>query len=250
MKSVHTTILTTLTSMPLVWAASVFAADVASAPPETSISQNGWSAVIDLINLARNWLFGILLAVIVVFILLAAFNFLTSGGSDEKVKKAKGMLRNAVIALVVGLLCGSIILVVTAFFDASTGNQSNNPNVPQYGPSAPGGKCVTDSDCGLGYYCDNKTLQSTYTCLPVASNNSGPQKKANGSSCTSGNECSSGYCNQQGVCANSLPTPPPTLLTDGSLCTQNYECLSGYCACISGNNNCAFTGKSYCAERQ
>ncbi len=235
--------------MPLVWAASVFAADVASGPPQTSISQNGWSAVIDLINLARNWLFGILLAVVVVFILLAAFNFLTAGGSDEKVKKAKGMLRNAVIALVVGLLCGSIILVVTAFFDASSGTQSNTPNTPQYGPSAPGGKCVTDSDCGLGYYCDNKTLQSTYTCLPVVPNNLN-QKKANGSSCTSGSECLSGYCSQQNVCASSLPTPPPTLLTDGSQCAENYECLSGYCACVSGNNNCAFTGKSYCAERQ
>ncbi len=122
--------------MPLVWAASVFAADVASGPPQTSISQNGWSAVIDLINLARNWLFGILLAVVVVFILLAAFNFLTSGGSDEKVKKAKGMLRNAVIALVVGLLCGSIILVVTAFFDASSGNQNTSSNL-----------CRTDADC-------------------------------------------------------------------------------------------------------
>lgn len=148
-KSVRRTILIAFTSMPLAWAASVFAASIASGPPETSISKNGWSAVIDAINLARNWIFGILLAIVVVFILIGAFQILTAGGDDNKVKKGKNVIRNAVIALVIGVLCGSIVLLVTSFFDAATG--SNPPNDSTGGNI--GSPCTANVDCKLGLVC-------------------------------------------------------------------------------------------------
>ncbi len=61
-----------------------------------------------------NWLFGFLLVIAVAFIVYAAFLFLTSGGSEEKVVKARRFVFYAVIALVVGALSKTIVAIVKA----------------------------------------------------------------------------------------------------------------------------------------
>lgn len=86
-------------------------------PPETVVSKKGAEGIMDLIDLATQWLFGALLVVAVIFIILAAYHFLFSGGEAEKVSKAKNMLIYAVIAVAVGTLSRGIVLIIGSFFD-------------------------------------------------------------------------------------------------------------------------------------
>ncbi len=79
----------------------------------------GISDVYRYISTVANWLFGILLAIAVIFILYSAFLYLTSGGDEEKVKKAKSYLVYAIIAVAIGLLARGIVALVQTFFGQS-----------------------------------------------------------------------------------------------------------------------------------
>ncbi len=81
--------------------------------PEPTITTYG--GVINVIKTATNWLFGILLVVAVIFLIYAAFLYLTSGGDEEKTKKARSYIIYAVIALAVGILAQSIVALVGNF---------------------------------------------------------------------------------------------------------------------------------------
>jgi len=59
-----------------------------------------------------NWLFTILLVVAVVFLVLAAFNFVTAGGSEEKVTTARSQVMYALIGVMVALLARGLIALV------------------------------------------------------------------------------------------------------------------------------------------
>ena len=58
------------------------------------------------------WIYTILFIVAVLFILLAAYNFITSKGDAEKVGTAKKQLLYAVVGIAVGLLAYAIIELV------------------------------------------------------------------------------------------------------------------------------------------
>ena len=58
------------------------------------------------------WFYTIIFIVAVLFILLAAFGFITSKGSPEKVAKAKAQLLYAVIGIAIALISYSIIALV------------------------------------------------------------------------------------------------------------------------------------------
>lgn len=68
--------------------------------------------VITAVEGVRDWLFGLLLVLAVVFIIWAAFMFLTSGGDTEKVGKAKQQILYAVVAIVVAFASRGIIDIV------------------------------------------------------------------------------------------------------------------------------------------
>jgi threonine/homoserine/homoserine lactone efflux protein len=68
--------------------------------------------LVGIIRTATSWLFGILLLAAVVFLIYAAFLYLTSGGDEEKTKKAKSYVIYAVIAIAIGLLAQGIIALV------------------------------------------------------------------------------------------------------------------------------------------
>jgi len=68
--------------------------------------------VITIINKFGGWLYGALLALAVVFIIYAAFLFLTSGGDAEKVGKAKKQLIYAVVAVATTILATGVIKLV------------------------------------------------------------------------------------------------------------------------------------------
>lgn len=71
-------------------------------------------ALISIINTIANWIFAILLALAVVMLLLAAFNWLTSGGSEEKVSSARRMLIWALVGIAVALAAKGLVEIVKA----------------------------------------------------------------------------------------------------------------------------------------
>lgn len=78
----------------------------------SSIQINDVQDVIKIINNIAKWMYNILLVLVVIFVLLAAFTFLTAGGKTENVKKARNQIMYAVIALLVALLAFSINAIV------------------------------------------------------------------------------------------------------------------------------------------
>ncbi|OGZ17486.1 MAG: hypothetical protein A2Z78_00820 [Candidatus Nealsonbacteria bacterium RBG_13_36_15] len=68
--------------------------------------------IITLIDNVANWLFAILLSVALLFILIAAFQFLTSGGDPARVSSARGSLMYALIGLGVAFLARGLVFLV------------------------------------------------------------------------------------------------------------------------------------------
>lgn len=103
--------LITLSLLAVAFVAPVFAEtspnDITSKPAFDSLS-----GLLNFINQIINWLFTGLLVVAVIFILLAAFQFLTNGGDDTKIKEAQKKLMYALIAVVIGALAKGLVLVV------------------------------------------------------------------------------------------------------------------------------------------
>lgn len=110
--------------------------------PETAVSEKGFQGLIDYINQASGWLFGILLALAVVFLIYAAFLYLTSGGDEEKTKAAKNYIIYAVVALAVGFLATGIVILVGSFFDQ---------------PQNPSPECIQNTDCPTDQFCSEGT---------------------------------------------------------------------------------------------
>ena len=79
--------------------------------PEETILADGAIGINDLIVSIGNWLFTILLVLAVLFILLAAYRYLTSGGG-EGVEKAHKMLIYAAVAIAVAFLSQGVSFVV------------------------------------------------------------------------------------------------------------------------------------------
>lgn len=97
-----------------------------------------------LLNLLCNvfgWMFYGLIALAVVMIVVAAFNYVTSNGSAEKVVTANKMILYSAIGIAVALLAKGVPLIVGDFLGASSGvsacggNTSVNSTI-QYGGQA------------------------------------------------------------------------------------------------------------------
>lgn len=67
--------------------------------------------VLNVINKITNWMFTIFIATAVIFILLAAFKYLTSGGGEETAKAHKMLLYSAV-AIAVAILAKGVVNIV------------------------------------------------------------------------------------------------------------------------------------------
>jgi len=70
-----------------------------------------YSGVVGIINTIGNWMFGLLLALAVIFLLYAAFLYLTAAGDSAKTDKAKDIIIYAIVAIVVAVLAKGIIMV-------------------------------------------------------------------------------------------------------------------------------------------
>lgn len=97
-------IISALTLLPLL--------AIAQAPPPTPTVITSYGDVIRVINTIGNWMFGLLLALAAIFIIYAAFLYLTAAGNEEQVSKAKTIIIYAIVAIVVGILARGIVVVV------------------------------------------------------------------------------------------------------------------------------------------
>jgi hypothetical protein len=95
--------------MLLAFIAKVYAADL---PPPNSLKTvlDSPTDALGKIGTVANWIFATLLAVAVIFVLLAAFKYLTSGGG-EGVSEAHKMLLYAAIAIAVAVLAKGIVTI-------------------------------------------------------------------------------------------------------------------------------------------
>jgi len=74
------------------------------------------SSIDDILTIISNitlWMYRILLAIVVIFVLMAAFTFLTSGDNVNNIKKAKNQILYAAIAVVIAILSFSVSTIIT-----------------------------------------------------------------------------------------------------------------------------------------
>ena len=81
-------------------------AESVDGPPDVDVS------IIDIIKNIVNWVFTIFLAISALFIILAAFQFLTAGGDSSKVSAARDKLLYAAIGIGVAVLSRAIVPIV------------------------------------------------------------------------------------------------------------------------------------------
>jgi uncharacterized membrane protein len=62
-----------------------------------------------------NWVFWLLIVLTIIFVLVAAFKYLTAAGDPEKVKSAGNTLLYAAIAVVVALIAKGLPLLISTF---------------------------------------------------------------------------------------------------------------------------------------
>lgn len=62
-----------------------------------------------------NWAFYLLIILTIIFVLVAAFKYLTAGGDPEKVKSAGSTLLYAAVAVVVALIAKGLPLIINSF---------------------------------------------------------------------------------------------------------------------------------------
>ena len=75
---------------------------------------NGFQAFICTVVIG--WLFTFLVVLAIVFVLVAAFKYLTAAGDPEKVKGASHQLIYAAVAIVVAILARAVPLLIGSFF--------------------------------------------------------------------------------------------------------------------------------------
>jgi len=96
-----------LTSMPLT-------AGALETP--SNVLPNGFDSVLAILNRLLQWLYTIFFIIAVMMIIWAAFSFLTAGGDEEKIAKARTSFIYAVVAIAVAVVAASVRFVVQSLF--------------------------------------------------------------------------------------------------------------------------------------
>ena len=90
----------------------------------------------DLLITVVQWVYTIFYVIAVLFILIAAYNFITGAQSEDKIKTAKAQLKYAVIAIAIALVSTGVSALVKNFIEnpdggAQPAGQSRNFNQRQ-----------------------------------------------------------------------------------------------------------------------
>jgi len=89
-------------------------------PAAQNVSISNYSDVVGIVNKVINWMQALLFLLATIFILYAAFLYLTSGGDETKTKKAKDIIIYAVIALAIALIAQGVGALVKSFLGVTT----------------------------------------------------------------------------------------------------------------------------------
>jgi len=76
--------------------------------------------IYNLILKVARWFQAFFFVIAAIFVIIAAFTYLTSGGDEDKVKRAKTELIYAVIAIVVALLAFVVVAIMRNFLGGGT----------------------------------------------------------------------------------------------------------------------------------
>jgi len=68
--------------------------------------------VMVILDSLTNWMFAILLVIAAIFIIVAAFNFVTAAGDPEKTKTARMYVLYALIGVLVGFAARGLVMLV------------------------------------------------------------------------------------------------------------------------------------------
>ncbi len=107
----------------------VLAADIVITPPSRGFTTLG-NAINNILTVA----FAVAVLVVLVMLILGAFEWITSGGDKEAVGKARGRIINALIGLAVLAVAFALANVAARF----TGLDLFNLTIPAPDPNAPG----------------------------------------------------------------------------------------------------------------
>ncbi len=105
------------------WQSAVVLAIAAS--PLTAFAQgtprpvvSDFQGIIRILEKFLSWIYTIFFVLAAIIIVFAAFNYLTAGGEEEKVEKAKKQFIYAIVAIAVAIVATSVSFVVKNFFGA------------------------------------------------------------------------------------------------------------------------------------
>ena len=105
-------------ALPLVAAAQITNPASGGLPATSGI--NSLATVGSSLCAIANWLFYFLIIVAVIFVVYAAFKYLTAAGDPEKVKTASHILLYAAIAIVVGIFAKALPTLVSSIIGSSS----------------------------------------------------------------------------------------------------------------------------------
>lgn len=88
--------------------------------PENSSLTGGGNGIVALLRIVANWMFTILLLLAVIFIIYAAFIYLTSAGDTEKAGKGHKIIIYAAVAIGVAILAKGLVFIVAQLVGASS----------------------------------------------------------------------------------------------------------------------------------
>jgi hypothetical protein len=103
--------------MPLIASA---ASSTTPAAPITTVQ-----GIVNLMCTAFDYMFYALIALSIIVIVIAGFNYVTANGEAEKVSKANKMILYAAVGIAVALLAKGVPLIVASFLGASKTNLSS-----------------------------------------------------------------------------------------------------------------------------
>jgi magnesium-transporting ATPase (P-type) len=96
----------------------IVAAQVLPPPPITTPQ-----TAINTLCLIAGWMFTFLIVFAIIFVILAAFNYLTAGGDPEKVKTASNQLIYAAVAVAVAIFAKGLPLLVSGLLGSNIAQQ-------------------------------------------------------------------------------------------------------------------------------
>jgi len=83
----------------------------AETPSEEKIKQVA-GYISGILNRAIGWLAGLLIAGSALVFLYAAFLYLTAGGDEEQIRKAKSVVWYAILAMFIAVISGTIVIII------------------------------------------------------------------------------------------------------------------------------------------